>query len=75
VHGCGSYEYSSQAPRGYGALILSLLRVVLTHFETVSGPSSCGVTDSWLMSVCCPGESDPLYNTSVYRACTFTGVS
>jgi len=28
--------------------ILSLLRVVLKHSETVSGPSSCGVTDRFL---------------------------
>ena len=41
---------------GWGHAILSLLRVVLRHSETVSSPSSCGVTDQFFANVCCPGE-------------------
>jgi len=32
-----------------------------SSFETVSGPSSHGVTDYWLISISCLGENDPLY--------------
>jgi len=36
---------------GWGHAILSLLRVVLRHSETVSSPSSCGVTNRFFANV------------------------